>query len=64
MQMPMLSSSQLASAIEELVPIDYLACYDELDDEDRADWDELIAVGELPRHDQLRQMAPDFMQNK
>lgn len=57
-------SSQLASAIAEFIPVDYLACYDELDDKDRADWDKLIAVGELPRHDQLRQMAPDHMQNR
>ncbi|KAH8745784.1 kinase-like domain-containing protein [Diaporthe sp. PMI_573] len=48
-------SSQLASAIAEFIPVDYLACYDELDDEDRADWDEL---------NQLRQMAPDHMQKR
>lgn len=57
-------SSQFASAIAEFIPVDYLACYDKLDDEDRADWDKLIAVGELPRHDQLRQMAPDHMRNR
>ncbi|PSR77355.1 kinase-like domain-containing protein [Coniella lustricola] len=54
-------SSQLASAIIEFIPIDYLACYNELSDEDRADWDELIADGELPRYDQLKQMAPDHL---
>lgn len=50
-------SSQLAGAIAEFVPVDYLACCDGLDDEDRADWDKPIADGELPRHDQLRRMA-------
>lgn len=59
-------SSQFASAIAEFVPVDYLACYNKLDSKDRADWDELIAAGELPRQDQLRQMAPgaDHMQNR
>lgn len=53
-------ASEFASAIAEFIPVDYIACYDELDDEDRAGWDKLIADGELPRRDRLKQMAADY----
>lgn len=43
-------SSQLAHAIAEFVPAHYLTCYNGLDDKGKADWDRLIADGELPRH--------------